>query len=186
MDGRGTDGNRLWEVARMESHGERRGRAQGEKPGAVSGHELLAGAPLPLQMNLQVEITRAGADGEPADLPRGLDAELLKHEDKLFTWLGRNPGRRAEFLADPVKSLRAAGIKLDEPTLATLAERQRQTAATDVVPPGLTIRSLDVTVAAKRPPERKTSSKARKTTTKAGKPATTPRKQTSRKKSKGA
>src|SRR5436190_19183196 len=88
------------------------------KPGPVTGVELLGGAVLPIQMNLQVEITRAGADGEPPSLPGGLDPELLKQEDKLFAWLGRSPARRAQFLADPVGSLQAAGIKLDEATLA--------------------------------------------------------------------
>jgi hypothetical protein len=115
--------------------------------------ELLGGAVLPIQMNLQVEITRRNADSEPSGLP----AELLEQEDKLLSWLSRSPARRAEFLADPVKSLQAAGIKLDDATLATLAERHRGAAAADVVPPGLTIRSLAVKVAPapKRPPQRK-------------------------------
>jgi hypothetical protein len=169
-----------WEVTRMESQGERREKAQGEKRGAVSGLELLAGAALPVKMNLQVEITRAGADGSQADLPRGLDAELLKHEDKLLAWLGRNPARAAEFLTDPLASLEAAGIKIDEPTMAALAERQSRAAATDVLPPGLTIESVDVKVAPKPRPQRQASSKdARKAATKA-------RKQTGRKKGKGA
>lgn len=168
MNGHATDGKRHWEVMRMESQGHQRGKAQGEKPGAVTGLELLAGAPLPVQMNLTVEITRAGKDGEPPDLPRGIDAALLEHEDKLLAWLGRNPVRRAEFLTDPVKSLQAAGIKLDEATLAALAERQSRAAATDVLPPGLTLRSVEVKVAPKPRAPRETSSKAaRKATSKA-------------------
>jgi hypothetical protein len=152
----------------MESQGQRRGRAQGERARAVSGLELLAGAALPVRMNLNVEITRAGGDGEPPDLPRGLGAGILEHEEKLLAWLGRNPARRAEFLADPVASLRAAGIKLDEATLAVLAERHSRTAATDVLPPGLTIESVDVKVAPKA--RKETSAKARKqTSTKARK-----------------
>jgi hypothetical protein len=104
-------------------------------------------------MNLQIEITRRGPNGEVPDLP----AELLEQEEKFHSWLSRNPARRAEFLADPLKTLKAARIKLDDATLATLTERHRRVAATDVLPPGLTIRSLDVRVAPppKRPPQRK-------------------------------
>ena len=113
----------------------------------VTGHEFLGGAPLPVGLNLQVQITR----GEPSDdLPAGLADALREHEQKLFAWMGRSRARRVQFLTDPVQALADAGIELDETTLEALGELQARAAPADVLPPGLRIETLSVDVESQR------------------------------------
>jgi hypothetical protein len=115
-----------------------------QQPKDVDGLQFLGGAPLPVAMNFQVEITR----GDPSEaLPGGVAEALREHERHLLAWLGRSRERRVRFLADPVGTLEEAGIELDPVVLDTLRELHGAAAPADVLPPGMRIESLRVDIA---------------------------------------
>jgi hypothetical protein len=127
---------------------EARRREQGT--GQVNGFELLGGATLPIEVDLQVEITRS-EPGEAAEaLPPGTAEPLLEQQDRLLAWLQESPKNRLEFITDPVECFERAGIELDPDVVAALRDARGAAEAADAMPPGVELRSVRVEVAPDR------------------------------------
>jgi hypothetical protein len=125
--------------------------SEARKEASVTGFELLAGAALPIEVDLRVEITPGDPERASEVLPPGTAEQLVEHENRLLDWLEQSDEHRRAFLTDPVGSLERAKVKLDPEVLDALREQHAQTAGADVLPPGVAIRSLGTRVSRERP-----------------------------------
>jgi hypothetical protein len=115
----------------------------------ISAADILAGATIPIRMDVRYEITR----GDPEELrrmaPPGLAERLLKNEDRILGWLSESEANRVAFLTDPLGALTKIGVKLELPELEALRRVHAETAAFEVLPPGVEIGQLKVDLAPK-------------------------------------
>jgi hypothetical protein len=111
--------------------------------------DIFAGATIPIRMELNIELRTGDPDSVRAD-PGSLAERLRGQEDLIMKWLRANKANRQQLLADPLGALEAIGIELSEEEWSALRRAHRAREAADVVPPGVTIESLNVAVARAR------------------------------------
>jgi hypothetical protein len=99
-----------------------------ERPGCKPrGHRKGWG---PLTAGLAQELTPALAD------------KLARADKTVMAWLARDKANAQRFLAQPLQALAEAGVELERSEHKALARAQAAAAATQMVPPGVTVTSV--------------------------------------------
>lgn len=105
----------------------------------ITAADLMAGAVLPMQVHLTVTV-RPPTGKEP------LDARFAPYVPALMEWAGLSPENAALLVVDLAAAFVQAGIKLSRADRQALDRHLGRPAASQVLPPGVTLTGLDVKV----------------------------------------
>jgi hypothetical protein len=119
----------------------------------VNALELIAGAPVPVTLNLKFRLSAEHAEEMEPLLGSTLFKTLAGQHETFRRWLGKSHANRLLYLTDPLAALRAAGLKLRQADLVVLRRLNRTVGSTDVLPAGIRIGSVSVELAKHRTKE---------------------------------
>jgi hypothetical protein len=129
---------------------------QGRRKAVVSGLEILAGAVPPVDVHLNVTLNSGGTGARM--LAPQLAAALDQHRPRIEAWLESRPENGALLLSDPLAALDKIGVTLAPDLVASVRRMRRQAAVGDVLPAGVTLKQLSVTL--RDPPRGNTDTRA--------------------------
>jgi hypothetical protein len=92
---------------------------------------------------------RQGAEGvetDPLELPEPARKWLVEIDKGVTTWLAASPENAKAFLADPLRALQQAGVRVDRAQAKAIARLRERAAAAQVVAPGLQLKAVHVTL----------------------------------------
>jgi hypothetical protein len=112
----------------------------------ISAAEILAGATVPVRMEIRYELTRERPEGLEKMVPPNLIEKLAGSEERLLEWLAKDEENRVSFLTNPLAALKEAGIELTPAEYEMLVRARNASAPTEFLPPGVGIVSLSVDI----------------------------------------
>jgi hypothetical protein len=118
-------------------------------PGVDTASVLAGGRPT-VRLNLKLAVTPEHAPELERLVPGEVAETLLAQRDTLLEWVGRSRDNQATFLTDPLDALDKAGIKLDAGERAALHRSHRRRQPDEMLPAGVDLASLSVTVESKK------------------------------------
>lgn len=132
--------------------------------GMVTAADLMAGAVIPVRLSLNVTLRPGSREGRgragTASAPRlrrgpSVDTRLVQHAPRITEWARRNAENAALLFSDPLSAVAKAGVELSETDRDLLKRRVEALIPRDVLPAGVKLAGLKVTVVGEEYAQRK-------------------------------
>jgi hypothetical protein len=117
---------------------------QAEEEPVITATQLLAGAAIPIRLNLHYELTTGRPEGIDEVVPESVLDKISDSQDRLLRWLQRDHENRVQFLIDPLAALGKVGIDLEPEERDALLAVHERNASSEILPPGVEVGSVSV------------------------------------------
>jgi hypothetical protein len=113
----------------------------------LTATQLLAGAAIPIRLNLRYELTTARPEGIEEVIPESVLDKISERQEHLVRWMQRDHAHRVQFLIDPLGALKEVGIELEADERDALIAVHDMNASSEILPPGVEVATVSVDLA---------------------------------------